>query len=671
MDLSGDTSVEMLRRMLRIRAFDERAAALAAKGLIPGGVHTSIGHEAAVVGACMAVREDDYMTGYHRSHGHPIGKGAPIAPLMAELFGRADGICHGKGGSMHLADFAIGSLGESGIVAAGIPIAAGAALSAQMRGTDRVSLCFFGDGAANSGPFHEALNLAAVWKVPAIFFCENNEYAVTLPIEEAMAIENVADRAAAYGMPGAVVDGQDVVAVHAAVAEAAARARGGEGPSLIEAKTYRFREHSEMGALQLGYRSDEEIEERRGKDPIALFRERLLEQGALDQAALEALEREVVDEVEAAVAQAEAAPPPPPQAAFEEVFSTPLTVGERVPPPGGGEAEATKKISYLDATMSAIAEEMHRDPAVFFLGEDVREKVFGSIPVAEFDADRVRNTPISEAGFVGMSVGAAMTEMRPVVQMGVATFMYSAMDQIVNQAAKLTYMSGGQARVPLVLLSPIHYGSGMAGHHSDRPLSMFANSPGLKIIVPSTPYDMKGLMTASIRDDDPVIVFADGGLWGSRGPVAEGDYTLPIGLADVKREGGDVTVVALGAAVRMALKAAEGLAGEGISVEVVDPRTLVPLDRETIAASAAKTGRLVVVDPSPLTAGFAAELVASVVERCELGAPPVRVTGADVPTPFSPALERHTLPDLERVTAAIRGVVGETAGAIGGGGHAG
>lgn len=665
MNLSDDSLVEMLRRMLRIRAFDERAAALAGKGLIPGGVHTSIGHEGAVVGACMAVRDDDYMTGYHRSHGHPIGKGSPLAPLMAELFGRSTGICHGKGGSMHLADFAIGSLGESGIVGAGLPIAAGAALSARMRGTDQVCLCFFGDGAANSGPFHEALNLAAVWKVPAIFFCENNEYAVTLPIQEAMAIENVADRAAAYGMPGTIVDGQDVLAVHEAVAEAVARGRAGEGPSLIEAKTYRFREHSEMGALKLGYRSDEEIEERRGKDPIAIFSQRLLETGTLDQAAIEGIGKEVEGEVEEAIAFAEQSPPPKPEDAFEEVFVTAAAAS----PASEAPAPAEKKLSYLDATMTAVAAEMHRDPSVFFLGEDVREKVFGSFPSDEFPAERVRDTPISEAGFVGMSVGAAMTGMRPVVQMGVVTFVYSAMDQVVNQAAKLRYMSGGQARVPLVILAPVLYASGMAAHHSDRPFSMFANSPGLKIVAPTTCFDMKGLMTAAIRDDDPVIVFADGTLWGTRGPVGEGDYTLPIGVAEVKREGTDVTVVAIAAAVKTALETAESLAEEGISVEVVDPRSLVPLDRETIATSAAKTGRLVVVDPSPLTGGFAAELVATAVERCELSAPPVRVTGADVPTPFSPALERHTLPNAERVAAAVRQVVG-TAGSVAVGGVA-
>jgi pyruvate dehydrogenase E1 component beta subunit len=241
--------------------------------------------------------------------------------------------------------------------------------------------------------------------------------------------------------------------------------------------------------------------------------------------------------------------------------------------------------------------------------------------------------------------------------MGIATFLYSAMDQVINQAAKLRYMSGGQARVPLTLLAPLMYRGGIAAHHSDRPFALFANSPGLKIVTPSTPYDVKGLMAAAIREDDPVIVFADASLWGVRGPVGEGDYAIPIGIADVKREGTDVTVVAIASAVGLAMTAAEKLEEDGISVEVVDPRSLVPLDYETITASVAKTGRLVVVDPAPRTCGIAGEIVATVSEFCELRSAPTRVTGADVPTPFSPTLERNTLPDGKRIEAAIRGVI--------------
>jgi len=243
--LAPDLLLEMFRRMWRIRAFDECAVALRHAREIAGPVHPSIGQEAACVGACMALREDDGITGNHRSHGHPIAKGARLGPLLAELLGKATGVCGGMGGSMHLADFSVGSLGESGIVGAGIPIAVGAGLSARVRGTDQVCVAFFGDGAANHGTFHESLNLAAIWKLPVLFFCENNAYAATTSFATVTSVEDVAERGAAYRMPASVVDGQDAVAVYEATAGAVARARSGDGPTLLEAKTYRFLEHAD------------------------------------------------------------------------------------------------------------------------------------------------------------------------------------------------------------------------------------------------------------------------------------------------------------------------------------------------------------------------------------------------------------------------------------------
>jgi TPP-dependent pyruvate/acetoin dehydrogenase alpha subunit len=257
MELDQNQLIEMYRRLLRIRIFEETVVNLQSKGEFPGAAHTSIGQEGEIVGACMALRDDDYMVGNHRSHGHPIGKGADLRGLMAEVLGRKTGVDHGKGGSMHLADFKIGSLGETSIVGSGIPVAVGAALGSKMMGTDRVCLCFFGDGAANEGAFHEGLNLAAVWKLPAIFLCENNLYAATTPAALTLAVKDVATRAQAYDMPGIIVDGQDAVGVFMAVSEAVKRARAGLGPSLIEAKTYRYLEHAAGLAVQRGaYRSD-------------------------------------------------------------------------------------------------------------------------------------------------------------------------------------------------------------------------------------------------------------------------------------------------------------------------------------------------------------------------------------------------------------------------------
>lgn len=313
---------EAYRRMLRIRKFEEEGTRLYQAGKIPGAYHASIGQEAAIVGACLALRDDDYIVGTHRSHGHPIGKGASLDALMAELFGKVTGICKGRGGSMHLADSSVGILGESAIVGGGIPLAAGAALSAKMRKSGQVSLGFFGDGASNQGTFHETLNMAALWKLPVIFFCENNGYAITTSLSASHAQPHIAQRAVAYAMPGIAVDGQDVEAVFAATAEAVARARAGEGPTLIEAKTYRFDDHQVgLGALlKEPYRAASEVDSYiKNRDPIAIYREALLEKGfALDE--MTAIENEVVDAVAHAIDFAERSPEPAVEAIYENMY---------------------------------------------------------------------------------------------------------------------------------------------------------------------------------------------------------------------------------------------------------------------------------------------------------------------------------------------------------------
>ncbi len=317
-DVSREQLREMLVRMLRIRLFDELAIAIKATS-IPGGLHGSIGQEGEIVGACMALCDDDYMTGNHRSHGHPIGKGIRLAPLMAELFGKTTGVCRGKGGSMHLAAFGVGGLGESGIVGGSIPTANGAALSALMRGTRQVCLSFFGDGAANCGPFHESLNLAAIWKLPVIFLCENNGYAIFTSQAQTTSVADIASRATAYGIPGVIVDGQDVLAVHKVVSEAARHARAGEGPTLVEAKTYRYCEHEE-GEVIPPYRSDAEKALWLERDPISLYAERLLGGGILSAEEIAAARTEVQEELDAALEFARQSPFPDPAALFDDLF---------------------------------------------------------------------------------------------------------------------------------------------------------------------------------------------------------------------------------------------------------------------------------------------------------------------------------------------------------------
>lgn len=325
--VSSSEKLEAYRRMLRIRKFEEEGTRLFHQGRIPGAYHASIGQEATIVGACLALRSDDAMTGTHRSHGHPIGKGADLRALMAELMGKETGICKGRGGSMHLADNSVGIIGESAIVGGGIPLATGVGLSAKVRRTDQVALCFFGDGAVNQGTFHESLNMGALWKLPVIYLCENNGYAITTSLAKSHGQPSVAKRAEGYGLPGVCVDGQDVTAVYDVTAEAVQRARRGEGPTLIEAKTYRFDEH-EVGLLVPGepYRSRDEVSEYiASRDPVALFRASLLAEGLANAQLLE-IEAEVVASVREAVEFADRSPLPNPAALGDYLFSTPVPV---------------------------------------------------------------------------------------------------------------------------------------------------------------------------------------------------------------------------------------------------------------------------------------------------------------------------------------------------------
>ena len=318
-DVTPDQLVAMLERMWRIRAFEERSIELFQAGEMPGFLHAQIGQEAVCVGTCFALRDDDTITSTHRGHGDIIAKGARLDRMFAELYAKETGYCRGKGGSMHIFDASLGILGANGIVGAGLPIATGAGLAFQMQGLDRVSVSFFGDGASNEGAFHEALNLASVWRLPVVFVCANNEYAESTPRRTHQAVEDIAARAGAYAMPGVVVDGMDVIAVHEVVSEAVARARRGEGPTLVEAKTYRYFGHY-VGDPGL-YRAKEEVEAAMERDPIRSLEARLAAAGVLSPDEARALEARVRADVEAAVEFGRSSPEPADAAAFEDVYA--------------------------------------------------------------------------------------------------------------------------------------------------------------------------------------------------------------------------------------------------------------------------------------------------------------------------------------------------------------
>ncbi|MCB9158937.1 MAG: thiamine pyrophosphate-dependent dehydrogenase E1 component subunit alpha [Caldilineaceae bacterium] len=310
---------EMLHQMLLIRAFEESAEQLYLQGMIHGTMHLSIGQEGSAVGAIAALRADDYILSTHRGHGHCIAKGAQVGGMMAEFMGKETGYCRGRGGSMHMADVATGNLGANGIVAGGVPMAAGVGLSIQMQRQDKVILVFFGDGAANEGAFHESLNLASIWNLPVIYLCENNQYAMSMSVARSMNVDDVSARAASYNIPGVTVDGNDTIAVYAATLAAAERARTGGGPTLIEAKTYRYKGHSKSDKQR--YRTKEEVQEWQEKDPIGRLSRQMIDAGLLTDADLTALEQRVADEIQEAIAYAQASPDPDPASIMEGVYA--------------------------------------------------------------------------------------------------------------------------------------------------------------------------------------------------------------------------------------------------------------------------------------------------------------------------------------------------------------
>jgi len=672
-NLSKENGLAWYRAMQLIRQTEEQLARCHQRGLIHGACHTYVGQEAVAVGVCSRLRQDDVIFSTHRGHGHALAKGLPAVELIAELFGRETGCSRGRGGSMHLFAPEIGLMGTSGMVGPCILQAAGAGYSFKLLKTERVAVAFFGDGAVNNGAFQEGLNMAAIWRLPVLFVCENNAFATEVPFRYASINSSVASRGAAYGIPGVEVDGNVVEAVAEAAGEAVLRARSGGGPTLIECKTYRTRPHSE-GMGDYTYRTREEVAMWRERCPIKRLRAELLEQKLATESELNAIDAEIEAEVVAASQAAEKAAWPDAAAATKHVYAGEpesgmlLVSGAGVPPAPSGETPACaagtaaplREISFVAAMVEALDYEMARNPHIFVLGEGigVRGGKFGTTNglFAKYGAERLCDTPICERGFVGLGCGAAMTGARPVIDFMFVDFLNDAFGEIINQIAKMQYMSSGRLRMPILLRGCIGIGHSAATHHSGSYYSIYSHIPGLRVVAPSTPYDAKGLMVRALRCDDPVLFLEPRELMATKGLVPVGPYEIEFGRARMAREGRDITVVAIALMVHRSLVAAEQLSMEGISVEVIDPRTVSPLDAETILRSVAKTGRLLIVDEAFSPCGLGAEIAARVADAGfdDLDAPVRRLNGAFVPTPYSPPLEKAVTVQVEDIVRAIR-----------------
>ncbi|MBV9872166.1 MAG: dehydrogenase E1 component subunit alpha/beta [Frankiaceae bacterium] len=636
--------------MLVIRGFEERVAALYRDGEIPGFVHLSIGQEAAAVGACWPLREDDVITSTHRGHGHCLAKGLDPLGMFAELMARDQGTNRGRGGSMHIADPGLGIFGANGIVAAGLPIAVGAAAASQLRANGSVAVAFFGDGAVPQGAFHEAVNLAAVWRLPVVFFCENNGYAEfsTTASQHAASLER---RAAGYGVDFLAVDGNDVWATASLMTQLVAKIRDGAGPTIVEATTYRWHGHYEGDPQR--YRTPEEVAEWAARDPLVLHRRRL-ESAGVDVADLETLEKAVSDELAAAVAAARELGSPRVDSLHDFVVVPRVSRDEPAAVPADAPVFRT-----MDAVRLALETELESDDRVFVAGIDVGDggNVFGlTRGLRQRFGDRVRDTPISETAIMGLGVGAAMAGMRPVVELMYLDFVGVCLDQLLNQAAKLPFMTGGAAHMGLTVRTQFGAGRSSGSQHSQSLEAILAHIPGLSVVMPSTPADTYGLLRAAIQDPNPVVFIENRLLYGMKGPQPSSDYIIPIGTSAVVRPGTDVTVVSVSRMVHEALSAAETLAPDGISVEVIDLRTVAPLDMVPILESVAKTNRLLIAHEAVVPFGIGAEIAATVARDAlnHLDAPIERVGAAATPPPYAPDLESAWLPDRDTIAAAIR-----------------
>ncbi len=657
---TSSVALSLYRTMQIIRQTEEELARCHQRGLIHGACHTYVGEEAIATGVAAHLRSDDVVFSTHRGHGHALAKGMPPRELMAELFGRQTGCSRGRGGSMHLFSPEVGMMGTSGIVGPCILQACGGGYSFKILKTDNVAVAFFGDGATNNGAFHEGLNMASIWKLPVLFICENNQFATEVPFVYAAGNPNIGSRGAAYGMPGFTLDGNDVLEIHRVAGEAVERARAGGGPTLIECKTYRTRAHAE-GMGDFTYRTREDVEEWKQKCPIARLRRSSLENGQATQAdQFDAVDREIAALVKEGRDFAESSPWPTAESATRHIYAEP-----RGPAPTPAVAPPTRSITFTQATHEALAEEMKSNPKIFVMGEGIGIRGGNFMTTAGlydlYGPERLCDTPICERGFVGLACGAGMTGTRPVIDFMFADFVLDSVGEIINQIAKMQYMSSGRLKMPVLLRGCIGIGHSAATHHSGNYYGMYAQVPGLRVVVPSTAADAKGLLKRALRCDDPVLFLEHREILSIKGLVPDGDYEIEFGKAAIVRPGTDVTVVALARMVHQTLSVCDELEKSGISVELVDPRTVSPLDIETILKSVHKTGRLLIVDEAFGPCSIASEVSAQIADRGfnDLDAPIKRLNGAFTPTPYSPTLEKVVVPQPEDIAAAIRDLMKE------------
>lgn len=652
--LSRAHMLDLLRHMIRIRRFEDKCAELYTREKIRGFLHLYDGEEAIAAGVIPVLASTDRLVATYREHGHALVRGIPMRAVMAEMLGKSQGCSGGRGGSMHLFDSERNFYGGNAIVGGGMPLAIGLALADKLRGAPNVTVCFFGEGAAAEGEFHESLNLAALWELPVLFICENNGYAMGTALDRSESETDIAEKAACYNLHAESVDGMNVVDVEAVTRKAVARIRETGQPCFVECRTYRFRSHSMFDA-QL-YRDKSEIETWRKRGPIVRFQDWILENAFVHQEDIDQIEAEIDEEIGDAVHFAETADLEPVSDLLKHVTA------EDRPSLAPTQASSQEMIdtTYRDAARQGLRAVLSEDEHVFLMGEDVGA-YGGCYAVSqelleEFGPDRIRDTPLSESGFTGAGIGAAVAGMRPIVEVMTVNFSLLALDQIMNTAATLRHMSGGQFNVPIVIRMATGAGKQLAAQHSHSLEGWFAHIPGLRILTPATISDVRGMIETAIKDPDPVLIFENALLYNRKGQISTDAGPVDIEKAAIRRPGKDVTLITYGGSLWKTMDAADQLADEGIDAEVIDLRVLRPLDDETIMASVGKTRRAVLIDEGWRTGSLAAEISARIIEQAfwSLDAPIARVCSAEVPIPYPKHLEDAAIPSVEAIIAAAQ-----------------
>jgi 2-oxoisovalerate dehydrogenase E1 component len=631
----------LYRALLLPRLVEEKMLRLLRQGKLSKWF-SGIGQEAISVGVAAALNDDDWILPLHRNLGVFTTRGIDLERLFRQLLFREGGFTGGRDRTFHFGIPDHHIVGMISHLAAMLPVADGLALASILRHETRVAAAFVGDGGTSEGDFHEAANLAAVWKLPVLFIVENNQYGLSTPVREQFAVDDLASRGAGYGMPGVVCDGNDLMAVHRVTGEAAARARRGEGPTLIEFKTFRMRGHEEASGT--AYVPPALFEEWRAHDPIARFEKSLDASGAMPAEKRAALRQEIIDTIDATADRVLGAPEPQSSADRElaAVYARSLAVPQDEPDEAA--LAAAPETRYVDAISDALRLVMRRDATTVLIGQDVAE--YGGVFkvtkgfVEEFGKARIRNTPIIESAAIGAGLGLALDGFHPIVELQYGDFVSCGFNQIVNNLAKTHYR--WNVPVPIVLRMPIGGGLHAGPFHSQNVEAWFTGVAGLKVVAPATAADAKGLLIAAHADGNPIVFLEHKLLYRSlKGPVPAGHYTVPIGRARRAREGRDATIVAYGVAVHWATEAAATLADDGHDVEVIDLRSLLPWDSATVLESVKKTGRCLIIHEAPLTGGFGGEIAAVVAREAFawLDAPVDRLGALDTPVPAAQALE--------------------------------